>query len=451
MENTRQLRRHLSSSSEEPAIAASMVGDALKKGQRIGLARSVYGGAGGHNTRISVARYVGGPKNVLGGELFTGNEKAAMQNLNDRLASYLEKVRSLEQSNASLELKVKQWYEANSSSSPRDYSAYYKQIEDLRKQIKDAEIDRARCVLKIDNARLALEDFRIKYETERSMCISVETDVQGLSKVFDDLTLRKTDLEVQIEEITKDLALLKKEHEEEVGALRGQMNKSVTVEVDAAPGKNLGAIMNEMRQKYEAMAQENLKKAKEQFDLQIGSLQQEVTLSTEELKEAESQVKVLKQTYQTSEIELRSLLNMKESLEQTLEDTNMWYGEQYAAIQLQLNSLKQQLIKIKNDSEQHMKEYEILLDIKTRLEQEIATYRRLLEGEEISTIRSIEEIACLNKHRPTVYGVKIACKFGENETLSTKLKKTRKIKTVVEEVVDGKVVSSEVREMEEDM
>ncbi|XP_004609003.2 keratin, type I cytoskeletal 20 [Sorex araneus] len=422
MANPHQLRRHLSSSSEDLTAMAN-----VNSGQRFGLARSVYGGAGGYNTRISVARYMGGPRNALGGELLTGNEKMAMQNLNDRLASYLEKVRSLEQSNASLELKVKQWYEANAPSSPRDYSAYYRQIEELRNQIKDAELDRARCILKIDNARLAIEDFKIKYEAEKAIRFSVESDVQGLNKVFDDLTLNKADLEVEIEESAKELALMKKEHEEEVKSLRGHMNKSVTVEVDAAPGRNLGAIMNEMRQKYEAMAQENLQKAKEQFELQIGSLQQEVTLSAEELKEAEGQAKMLRQTYQSYEIDIRSLVNMKESLEQRLEDTKIRYGEQHDTIQLQLNILKDQLIQIKNDTQQHMKEYDLLLDIKTRLEQEIATYRRLLEGEDVSREVEIQPIE-------------------EKES-----KKRRKIKTVVEEVVDGKVVSSEVKEIEEDM
>lgn len=46
------------------------------------------------------------------------------------------------------------------------------------------------------------------------MRITVEADLQGLSKVYDDLTLQKTDLEIQIEELNKDLALLKKEHQE---------------------------------------------------------------------------------------------------------------------------------------------------------------------------------------------------------------------------------------------
>lgn len=349
-----------------------------------------------------------------------------MQNLNDRLASYLEKVRSLEQSNSRLEAQIKQWYETNAPSTVRDYSPYYAQIKDLQNQIKDAQMQNARCVLQIDNAKLAADDFRLKFEAERGMLITVEADLQGLSKVFDDLTLKKTDLEVQIEELNKDLVLLQKEHQEEVDALRRQLGTNVNVEVDAAPGLNLGEIMNEMRQKYEVLAQKNLQEAKEQFEKQSAALQQEVTVNTEELKGSELQVTELRRTYQSLEIELQSLLSMKESLERTLEETKARYASQLAALQGMLSSLEAQLMQIRSDTERQNQEHNALLDIKTRLEQEIATYRRLLEGEDIRT---------------TEYQL---------ATLESKdIKKTRKIKTVVEEVVDGKVVSSEIKEIEE--
>ncbi|VTJ88127.1 Hypothetical predicted protein, partial [Marmota monax] len=264
------------------------------------------------------------------------------------------------------------------------------------------------------------------FETERGMRLTVEADLQGLSRLFDDLTLRKTDLEVQIEELNKDLILLKKEHQEEVDVLRRQLGNTVNVELDAAPGLNLGDIMNEMRQKYEIMAQKNLQEAKEQFERQTEALQQQVLVNTEELKGMESQVTELRRTYQNLEIELQTHLSMKEALEHTLEDTKARYSNQLASIQGRLSSLESQLMQIRSDSERQSSEYSILLDIKTRLEQEIATYRHLLEGEDVKNA----QLQLSNLEERDV-------------------KKTRKIKTVVQEVVDGKVVSSEVQEVEE--
>jgi acidic type I keratin len=398
--------------------------------QHLGAAPSVYGGAGGHGTRISVSRQVVNYErdNASDRDLLSGNEKMAMQNLNDRLASYLEKVQSLEQSNSNLEMQIKQWYEANAPSAARDYSPYYRQIEELQNQIKTAQLENAQCVLQIDNAKLSAEDFRQKFETERGMRLTVEADIQGLHKVFDDLTLHKTDLEIQIEELNKDLVVLKKEHQEEVDALRRQLGNTVNVEVDAVPSVNLGDIMNEMRQKYEALAQKNLQEAKEQFERQTEALQQQVTVNTEELKGTEVQVTELRRTYQNLEIELQSHLSMKESLERTLEETKARYASQLATIQGMLNSLEAQLMQIRSDTEHQINKHNALLDIKTRLEQEIATYRRLLEGEDVKTTE-----------------------YQLSNLEDRDIKKTRKIKTVVQEVVDGKVVSSEVKEVEENM
>lgn len=66
---------------------------------------------------------------------FNGNEKATMQVLNDRLANYLEKVRQLEQENAQLECRIREWYECQIPYICPDYQSYFKTAEDLQQKV----------------------------------------------------------------------------------------------------------------------------------------------------------------------------------------------------------------------------------------------------------------------------------------------------------------------------
>ncbi|POI19291.1 hypothetical protein CIB84_016964, partial [Bambusicola thoracicus] len=141
-------------------------------------------------------------------------EKETMQNLNDRLAAYLDKVRALEEANTDLEVKIREWYKKQGPGPERDYSPYYRTIEELRSKILAATVENANIVMQIDNARLAADDFRTKFETEQALRMSVEADINGLRRVLDELTLSRADLEMQIENLKEELAYLKKNHEE---------------------------------------------------------------------------------------------------------------------------------------------------------------------------------------------------------------------------------------------
>uniref|UniRef100_A0A287D3C0 Keratin, type I microfibrillar, 47.6 kDa-like n=1 Tax=Ictidomys tridecemlineatus TaxID=43179 RepID=A0A287D3C0_ICTTR len=178
---------------------------------------------------------------------FNGSEKETMQFLNDRLASYLEKVRQLERENAELEARIQ---ERNQQQEPlvcSSYQSYFRTIEELQQKILCSKSENSKLVMHIDNAKLAADDFRTKFDTERSLRQLVESDINGLRRILDELTLCRADLEAQVESLKEELLSLKQNHEQEVNTLRCQLGDRLNVEVDAAPTVDLNQVLNETR------------------------------------------------------------------------------------------------------------------------------------------------------------------------------------------------------------
>lgn len=63
-----------------------------------------------------------------------------------------------------------------------------------------------------------------------------------------------------------------------------------------------------------------------------------------------------------------------------MEDTKNRYCGQLQQLQEQISNVEEQLAEIRAELECQNQEYRTLLSVKIRLEQEISTYRNLLEG-----------------------------------------------------------------------
>ncbi|XP_031161704.1 keratin, type 1, gene c5 isoform X1 [Sander lucioperca] len=381
---------------------------------------------------LSRSLSMGNGLNMLGSSLsFNGLNGAAsgketMQGLNDRLANYLDKVRSLERSNAELEMKIKQLM-LEKAPKGHDIEGLMAQAHAIGQEVRKKTLENARIMLEIDNAKLAADDFRIKWEAEATLCQSVERDCQALKRAKSDHDQIIATLRGDLDSLKEELYFLKKNHDEEMNAMKSRLaNEQVTVEVDAAQGPDLGAIMAELRVQYEGIARKNKEEAETWYLKKLEAVQSEVKESNEALRCAQSEFSERRRFLQALEVELNSLRKQVGVLEGNLGETGHKYSVEMDNLQSTLTQLEDELSHLRLDMQRNKTDYEQLLRIKQNLEMEIATYRRLLEGEEM-----VKETPPPKKD-PEV--------------------RTRKIvKVVTQTMINGKVVdeSSEVEQIEE--
>ncbi|XP_038822743.1 keratin, type I cytoskeletal 13-like [Salvelinus namaycush] len=209
-------------------------------------------------------------------------------------------------------------------------------------------LSNTKTVLDIDNAKLAAEDFKMKYAKEQAMRMAVEADISGLRRVLGDMNLGRSDLEMHYEGLKDELIMLKRNHQE-IALVKTHVGSQVNVSVDAAPSQDLNAAMTEIRKHYESVVINNRKELEACYQSKVS----------------------------------------KSSLEGTLADTQKRYSAQLAGLQSMVTSLELQLSQLHANIAHNKQEYDMLLNLKTRLELEIAEYRRLLHGEDDSSTQVV--------------------------------------------------------------
>uniref|UniRef100_A0A3P9H1W6 Keratin 99 n=1 Tax=Oryzias latipes TaxID=8090 RepID=A0A3P9H1W6_ORYLA len=373
-------------------------------------APSVHGGAGGCGTRVSLSTCAGSWGSGHADTPAHCTEKLTMQNLNMRLSNYLEKVRSLEEENRKLELNIRELC-LKKTVTPHNFSRYFETINDLRVEVKSGgRALNQSLTLQMDNHRLAAEDFRMKYETELSLRKAVDADIFRLRKVRDGLTLGISDLEIIVENLQEELVTLKKNHSE----VRVGQTSTVNVEVDAANSVDLTEVLEKVRVSYEAVLKKNKLELEAWYHCKMESLQKEIVSCTTEVKTFETELTELKRTYQSLEIKRESVQLLRENLEEANSFCSITLSQQQETIY----SLEMQLQELKVSLQQMQVKYSMLLQLRMKLEAEIAEYRRLLEGE----------------HQEK--------KRWDNKLTSPKHHIEKRVRTIVEEIIDGQVVSS---------
>ncbi|KAK3097796.1 hypothetical protein FSP39_013246 [Pinctada imbricata] len=354
-------------------------------------------------------------------------EKEQLQNLNDRLAAYIDKVRYLETENSRLQLVVSSVEETRTEEVSSIKSMYENELADARRLLDETSKEKAKLQIEIGKYKADADDWKSKYLKRDREARDLEATTKNLEKENAELQLRaaeaeaqKKPLEKEINKLRGELATLQRQldhakkqleeetllrvdlqnrlqslkeelqfktqvHEQEMNEVRTRTTTRIE-EVDAARRDEYDAkmadLLQQTREEYDGKILEVKQEVELLYETKVGDLQSALDRTINSSSISGEDLRITRRRADELSSELSKLKAMNASLEARVSELEAQLAREQEEYFERMGLRDKEISDLRATLEEQTQEYADLLEIKIKLDNEITVYRKLLETEE---------------------------------------------------------------------